>query len=78
MKIIIFTENNRGGGMDTFIASLIKNWPNKDDFIVSVKSGYLTKNKIDNIFHLGACSSTTEWDGKFLMNNNYEYSKVLL
>ena len=34
MKIIIFTENNRGGGMDTFIASLIKNWPNKDDFIV--------------------------------------------
>jgi len=34
MKIIIFTENHRGGGMDTFIASLIKNWPNDDKFIV--------------------------------------------
>ena len=34
MKIVIFTENNKGGGMDTFIASLIKNWPNKDEFIV--------------------------------------------
>jgi len=35
MKIIIFTENNRGGGMDTFIASLIKNWPNeKDSFVI--------------------------------------------
>ena len=35
MKIIIFTENNRGGGMDTFIGSLINNWPEKNDtFIV--------------------------------------------
>ena len=31
MKIIIFTENNRGGGMDTFIGSLINNWPKKED-----------------------------------------------
>ena len=34
MKIIIFTENNRAGGMDTFIGSLIKNWPNNDEFMV--------------------------------------------
>ncbi len=35
MKIIIFTENNRSGGMDTFIVSLINNWPIKEDsFIV--------------------------------------------
>jgi len=34
MKIIIFTENNRAGGMDTFIGTLIKNWPNNDEFIV--------------------------------------------
>ena len=35
MKIVIFTENNRGGGMDTFIGSLINNWPEKNDtFIV--------------------------------------------
>ena len=34
MKILIFTENNRAGGMDTFIGSLIKNWPNDDKFII--------------------------------------------
>ena len=33
---------------------------------------------IDAIFHQGACSATTEWDGKYLMHNNYEYSKELL
>ncbi|VAW49065.1 ADP-L-glycero-D-manno-heptose-6-epimerase, partial [hydrothermal vent metagenome] len=31
--------------------------------------------QIDAIYHEGACSSTTEWDGKFMMDNNYEYSK---
>ena len=33
---------------------------------------------IETIFHQGACSSTTEQDGKFMMENNYEYSKKLL
>lgn len=33
---------------------------------------------IECVFHEGACSATTEWDGKFMMDNNYEYSKDLL
>jgi len=33
---------------------------------------------IDCIFHEGACSATTEWDGKYVMDNNYEYSKDVL
>jgi len=30
--------------------------------------------EVDTIFHLGACSSTTEKDSQFLMYNNYKYS----
>ncbi len=30
------------------------------------------------VFHQGACSATTEWDGQFVMMNNYDYSKRLL
>ena len=30
------------------------------------------------IFHQGACSDTTESDGRYMMDNNYEYSKTLL
>ena len=30
------------------------------------------------IFHQGACSATNEWDGHYLMKNNYEYSKSVL
>ncbi len=30
------------------------------------------------IFHQGACSSTTETDGEYMMRNNYQFSKSLL
>jgi ADP-L-glycero-D-manno-heptose 6-epimerase len=32
---------------------------------------------VGSIFHLGACSSTTETDADYLMRNNYEYTKNL-
>jgi len=30
------------------------------------------------IYHQGACSTTTEWNGRFMMDNNFTYSKELL
>ena len=30
------------------------------------------------ILHEGACAVTTEWDGRYMMRNNYSYSKRLL
>ncbi len=36
------------------------------------------QNQIDYIFHLGACSKTTEPDRDYVMNVNFEYSKKLL
>ena len=35
------------------------------------------KNKIDYIFHLGACSKTTEPDREYIMGVNLNYSKTL-
>ena len=34
-------------------------------------------NSIQTIFHLGACSSTTETDGRYLIQNNYTFTKTL-
>jgi ADP-L-glycero-D-manno-heptose 6-epimerase len=33
---------------------------------------------VDAVYHLGACSDTTERDGRFMMENNYEFSKQAL
>lgn len=46
------------------------------DFLAQIKTGYLPQ-AIEAIFHLGACSATTEWNGRYMMENNYEYSKQL-
>jgi ADP-L-glycero-D-manno-heptose 6-epimerase len=34
--------------------------------------------EVEAIFHQGACSSTTETDGRYMMRNNYRYSRRLL
>ncbi len=55
----------------------IKDYLDKEDFLTRLQNGK-SFGKIDAIFHEGACSSTTEWDGRYMMRNNYEYSKTLL
>ena len=54
----------------------IADYLDKDEFLDRILAG--EDFGADAIFHEGACSSTTEWDGKFMMENNYEYSKILL
>ncbi len=49
-----------------------------EDFIAAIKQGREFAEPIEAVFHEGACSTTTEWDGRYMMRNNYEYSKDLL
>jgi ADP-L-glycero-D-manno-heptose 6-epimerase len=49
-----------------------------DDFLAKIKAKTAFAEKIEAIFHLGACSVTTEWNGRYMMRNNYDYSKYLL
>jgi ADP-L-glycero-D-manno-heptose 6-epimerase len=56
----------------------ISDYWDKDDFLNRVQTNTGLPANIEVIFHEGACSSTTEWDGKFMMQNNYEFSKTLL
>lgn len=36
-----------------------------------------TLSGVKAVFHQGACSSTTETDGEYMMRNNYQFSKVI-
>ena len=47
----------------------------KDEFISSLP-GRLTG--VEHVFHQGACSDTREWDGRFMLENNYAWSRSLL
>ena len=50
----------------------------KNDFIAAIKNGKFDNEKIDVIFHEGACSDTMEYNGKYMMENNFEYTKTLM
>ncbi len=49
---------------------------NKEDFIdwIAMDEFYYD---VEVIFHLGACSSTTEKDADYLLENNYRYTQIL-
>ena len=50
----------------------------KIDFAEALKAGKFNHEKIDVIFHEGACSDTMEYNGKYMMENNFEYTKTLM
>ncbi len=48
----------------------------KDSFLKKINTGAINY-KVDTIYHMGACSSTTESNMDYLIENNVEYSKSL-
>lgn len=55
----------------------IADYIHKDDFIHLVTSGYFDQ-KVDVIFHQGACTDTLVHDEKYMVQNNTTWSKSLV
>ena len=76
---ILVVDNLTNGTKFKNIADCeIADYMDKEEFIERVNKGESFANKVEAVFHEGACSATTEWDGKFMMKNNYDYTKSLL
>ena len=73
--IIVVDDLTDGTKFNNIVDCHIADYLDKDDFLNRVRNNQLLD--ISAVFHLGACSATTEWDGKFMMEVNYEYSKTL-
>ncbi|MFA5017709.1 MAG: ADP-glyceromanno-heptose 6-epimerase [Methylobacter sp.] len=55
----------------------VADYMDKEEFIEKIGVAHFFDG-VRAVFHQGACSATTEWDGKYVMMNNYDYSKRLL
>jgi ADP-L-glycero-D-manno-heptose 6-epimerase len=55
----------------------IADFVDKRDFIASIDRGTFTA-KAAAVLHQGACSDTMETDGRYMMENNYDYSMKLM
>ena len=75
---ILVVDDLSDGTKFVNIADLkISDYVDMNEFLSRIKAG-ANVGRVSAIFHQGACSDTTEWDGRLMLDNNYEYSKHLL
>lgn len=74
---IIAVDNLTNGDKALNLVDLtLSDYQDKQEFYDALLKGHF--GQIDAIFHEGACSSTIEQDGRYMMANNFEASKKLL
>lgn len=89
-NILVVDNLKKGYKFTNIVNCKIKDYCDKTDFLDMIVSDlnhcalnarvklFNHPNEIEAIIHQGACSDTTEWNGQYVMNNNYEYSKAIL
>jgi ADP-L-glycero-D-manno-heptose 6-epimerase len=75
-ELIIVDEAGADKNWGNLAGKKYADYRDKKDFIGQVTAGKLT-SRVKALFHIGACSSTTEQNAAYLKENNLEYSKTL-
>lgn len=80
--IMVVDDLTDGTKFVNLVDCTLYDYRDKEDFISEIRASLRGEPcdlpPIEAVFHEGACSDTTEWDGQYMMENNFEYSKVLL
>jgi ADP-L-glycero-D-manno-heptose 6-epimerase len=77
MPIIVVDDLTDGAKFRNIVDCSIADYIDQNEFLEKIKQNKIF-SKLKAVFHQGACSTTTEWNGQYMMNINYEYSKSLL
>lgn len=76
--ILIVDDLTDGTKYRNLLGCKFHDYQHHQDFLTQLANNVPFSESITAIVHLGACSVTTEWDGRYMMKNNFSYSKVLL
>ena len=77
MDVIAVDDMKQGAKFANLVDCEIADYIDKDEFLDRIEDGTFD-GQLSAILHQGACSDTTETDGRYMMRTNYEYSKRLL
>jgi ADP-L-glycero-D-manno-heptose 6-epimerase len=77
MDILAVDDLKDGGKFANIADCEIADYLDKDEFLEVLEAGELD-GQLSFILHQGACSDTTETDGRYMMDANYRYSRRLL
>jgi ADP-L-glycero-D-manno-heptose 6-epimerase len=76
-NILVVDNLTNGQKFKNLVDCDILDYYDKQTFLEKIQKREYFASSLDAIFHQGACSNTTKWDGHYMMQNNYEYSKIL-
>jgi ADP-L-glycero-D-manno-heptose 6-epimerase len=76
--ILVVDNLENGVKFRNLVDCEIQDYVDKEDFLGRVSCDEDLKHSVQAVFHEGACSTTTEWNGRYMMRNNFDYSKKLL
>jgi ADP-L-glycero-D-manno-heptose 6-epimerase len=76
--IIVVDDLSDGKKFKNLSKCEIADYYDKDDFLALLKQPKIWMKNIEVFFHQGACATTTEWNGRYMMATNYDYSKEIL
>jgi ADP-L-glycero-D-manno-heptose 6-epimerase len=75
--IIAVDDLSHGDKFVNLVDCQIADYLDKETFLETLDDGGFN-GELRAVLHQGACSDTTETDGRYMMENNYRYSRVLL
>ena len=76
--IVVVDDFTNGRKMANLRDATIFDYHDRHDFLARFEVLARTGNGIETVYHLGACSDTTEWNGQLMMADNFAYSRDLL
>jgi ADP-L-glycero-D-manno-heptose 6-epimerase len=73
--IIVVDNLQQSAKFSNLVGCDIADYVDQSRFLATLEK---LEGSVEAVFHQGACSDTMESDGRFMMENNYEYSRRLL
>ncbi|NLC35313.1 MAG: ADP-glyceromanno-heptose 6-epimerase [Alcaligenaceae bacterium] len=73
--ILVVDDLTEGDKFRNLVGCEISDYQHKDDFRLRVRQGDLSS--VEAVLHQGACSDTTERNGRYMMDNNYQVTLEL-
>lgn len=76
--ILAVDHLKQGQKFENLVDCEIADYWDRDQLLDQIESGDAFVEMPDAVFHQGACTVTTEWNGRYMMETNFDYSKALL
>jgi ADP-L-glycero-D-manno-heptose 6-epimerase len=76
-NVVAVDDLTQGDRFANLVDCEIDDYLDKNEFLAALSKGSFN-GAVTAVLHQGACSDTTESDGRYMMQNNYRYSRALL